>query len=154
MFEIVLYQPDIPPNTGNTMRLAANIGARLHLVKPLGFSLKDKLLRRAGLDYASLAEVVIHDDWPSCRAYFTGRRLFAVTTQGIERYDQVRYRDEDVLIFGSETRGLPAPVMAEIDPECRVRIPMRPGNRSLNLSNAVAAVSYEAWRQMEFTGSR
>jgi tRNA (cytidine/uridine-2'-O-)-methyltransferase len=153
MFEIVLYQPDIPPNTGNTMRLAANIGARLHLVKPLGFSLKDKLLRRAGLDYASLAEVVIHDDWPGCREYFTGRRLFAVTTHGIERYDQVRYQEADVFLFGSETRGLPAPVMGEIDPERRVRIPMRPGNRSLNLSNAVAAVSYEAWRQMGFTGS-
>lgn len=150
MFEIVLYEPEIPPNTGNIARLAANAGARLHLVRPLGFSLRDRQLARAGLDYADFSNVPVHADWNACAAHFEGRRLFAVTTRGERRYDLPRYAHDDVFVFGPETRGLPQPVLETFDAERRIRVPMRAGSRSLNLSNAVAIVLYEAWRQLEF----
>ena len=150
MFDIVLYEPEIPPNTGNIVRLAANAGARLHLVRPLGFSLRDRQLVRAGLDYADLASVAIHADWAACRAQFESRRLFAVTTRGAMRYDVVRYLRDDVFVFGPETRGLPQNVLETFASERRIRVPMRAGNRSLNLANTVAIVVYEAWRQNDF----
>src|SRR5262245_38083069 len=154
LLEVVLYEPEIPPNTGNIIRLCANTGCRLHLVKPLGFSLHDRQLRRAGLDYGELAEVVSHADWKACREYFVARRLFAVSTRGGLRYDQADYHEGDVLVFGPETRGLPQSVLDEFTPEQRLRIPMRTRGRSLNLSNAVTVVVYEAWRQLEFRGGR
>ena len=147
MFEIVLYEPEIPPNTGNALRLAANAGARLHLVRPLGFALSDKQLLRAGLDYADVQALTIHDDWSACVSHFQSSRVFAVTTRGTRRYDQPQYRAGDAFVFGPETRGLPQDVLDTFAPEHRLRIPMREGNRSLNLSNAVAIVVYEAWRQ-------
>ena len=147
MFDIVLYEPEIPPNTGNALRLACNTGARLHLVRPLGFTLKDRQLARAGLDYGDLASVTVHDDWRACVAFFGSRRMFAVTTRGTQRYDVAAYREHDVFVFGPETRGLPPAVLDRVPPDRHIRIPMRPGNRSLNLSNAVAVVLYEAWRQ-------
>jgi tRNA (cytidine/uridine-2'-O-)-methyltransferase len=150
MFHIVLFEPEIPPNTGNALRLASNTGARLHLVRPLGFTLRDKQLVRAGLDYADLSAVTIHDDWRACRAHFESCRLFAVTTRGSCRHDSQQYRAGDVFVFGPETRGLPADVLDTFPPEHRIRIPMRAGNRSLNLSNAIAVVVYEAWRQHGF----
>lgn len=150
MFDIVLHEPEIPPNTGNALRLASNTGARLHLVRPLGFTLRDRQLARAGLDYADFSSVAIHDDWRACAGRLAGRRLFAVTTRGRQRYDLARYEAGDVFVFGSETRGLPPHVLGDI-PEGRfIRVPMRAGNRSLNLSNAVAVVVYEAWRQLGF----
>ena len=150
MFDVVLYEPEIPTNTGNVIRLAANTGAGLHLVKPLGFSLRDKQLRRAGLDYGTLASVTLHADWRACREFFSGRRMFAVTTRGTRRYDTVSYRAQDVLIFGPETRGLPDEVIAHFGIDSRILVPMRSASRSLNLSNAVAVVLYEAWRQFDF----
>ena len=153
MFDIVLFEPEIPPNTGNALRLASNTGSRLHLVRPLGFNLRDRELVRAGLDYADVSSVTLHDDWNTCRAHFTARRLFVVTTRGCERYDNPRYAADDVFVFGPETRGLPSPVLEEFAVERRIRLPMRRGNRSLNLSNAVAIVVYEAWRQTGFSGS-
>jgi tRNA (cytidine/uridine-2'-O-)-methyltransferase len=150
MIEIVLYEPEIPPNTGNVIRLAANTGARLHLVKPLGFSLRDRQLRRAGLDYREMASVTVHDDWRACREHFLERRMFAVSTRGGRRYDSVSYQAGDVLLFGPETRGLPGEVITYVKPECRIFIPMQTPARSLNLSNAVAIVLYEAWRQLGF----
>lgn len=153
MFEIVLHEPEIPPNAGNVIRLAANTGARLHLVRPMGFTLRDRRLARAGLDYHDLAEVMIHIDWNTCRACLAGHRMFAVTTRAVRRHDEPEYRRGDVFVFGSETRGLPPAVLGEFAPQQRVRLPMRPGSRSLNLSNAVAVVLYEAWRQSDFGGS-
>ena len=153
MFDIVLYEPEIPPNTGNAIRLAANTGARLHLVQPMGFTLRDKQLQRAGLDYRALTEVVVHADWRACCDFFSGRRIFAVTTRGTQRYDAPSYRTADVFLFGSETRGLPSEVLAALPPRQLVRLPMRAANRSLNLSNAVAVVIYEAWRQLAFHGA-
>ena len=147
---MVLYEPEIPPNTGNALRLAANTGARLHLVRPLGFNLSDRTLARAGLDYDERAHLTVHDDWPACLAHFTSRRLFAVSTRGTQRYDRVQYKPDDVFVFGPETRGLPAPVLETFAAERRITLPMRPGNRSLNLSNAVAVLVYEAWRQNDF----
>lgn len=152
MLEIVLYEPEIPPNTGNVIRLCANTGCRLHLVLPLGFSLRDRQLVRAGLDHTQLAEIVQHEDWPACRSALAGRRLFAVTTRGTRRHDEPRYADGDIFVFGPETRGLPAETLAEFPPEQRIRMPMREASRSLNLSNAVAVVVYEAWRQLGFPG--
>ncbi|MBX3661413.1 MAG: tRNA (cytidine(34)-2'-O)-methyltransferase [Burkholderiales bacterium] len=152
MFDIVLYEPEIAPNTGNVMRLAANTGARLHLVRPLGFTLNDRTLARAGLDYRSLATLELHDDWPGCRARFSGRRMFAVTTRGSTRYDRISYVADDVLVFGPETRGLPANLLKSWPGERQVRLPMMGQSRSLNLSNAVAVVVYEAWRQNGFSG--
>jgi tRNA (cytidine/uridine-2'-O-)-methyltransferase len=150
MFDVVLYEPEIPPNTGNAVRLAANTGARLHLVRPLGFTLRDKQLARAGLDYGDFSEVTLHADWGACREHFARRRLFAVTTRGTTRYDSVAYERGDVFVFGPETRGLPQPVLDEVERERRIVVPMLPGNRSLNLSNTVAIVLYEAWRQNSF----
>jgi tRNA (cytidine/uridine-2'-O-)-methyltransferase len=150
MIDIVLYEPEIAPNTGNVMRLAANTGARLHLVRPLGYTLRDRTLARAGLDYRERMEMTVHDDWPACSGHFAGRRMLAITTRGTVRYDAMRYTDQDVLVFGPETRGLPAPVLDEFAIAHRLRLPMRTENRSLNLSNAVAIVAYEAWRQLGF----
>ena len=152
MFDIVLVHPEIPPNTGNVIRLAANTGARLHLVEPLGFSLADKQLKRAGLDYHDLASVSVHRDWAACRAALAGKRMFALTTKATTSYADMRYRADDAFIFGPEAAGLPEPILAEFSPGTRVKLPMREGNRSLNLSNAVAIVVYEAWRQMGFRG--
>ena len=153
MFDIVLHEPEIPPNSGNALRLASNTGARLHLIRPLGFTLRDRQLARAGLDYADFASVSIHDDWKACAASLHGRRFFAVTTRGAQRYDMPRYAADDVFVFGSETRGLPPHVLADIPEAQRIRLPMRPGNRSMNLSNVVAVVVYEAWRQAGFAGT-
>lgn len=150
MFDIVLYEPEIAPNTGNVLRLATNTGARLHLVRPLGFTLSNRTLARAGLDYAARAALTVHDDWAACRTLFAGRRLLAVTTRGRTRYDRVQYAVEDVLLFGPETRGLPDSVLDALPENFRLRLPMATGNRSLNLSNAVAIVVYEAWRQCGF----
>ena len=149
---IVLYQPEIPPNTGNIIRLCANVGARLHLVRPLGFELSEARLRRAGLDYAELTEVRVHEDWAACLAALGERRLFALSTRGSVRHDSPHYRPDDAFVFGPETRGLPDDILAGIDPERRLRLPMRPGNRSINLSNTVAVVAFEAWRQIDFAG--
>jgi len=152
MFHIVLFQPEIPPNTGNIIRLCANTGARLHLIRPLGFRLDDRELRRAGLDYHEYAEIQVHEDWNACQAAMAGRRIFAFSTRGAQIYDSVAYAPADVLVFGPETRGLPAEVLAGFAPGRCLRLPMRPGNRSLNLSNAVAVVVYEGWRQVGFPG--
>jgi tRNA (cytidine/uridine-2'-O-)-methyltransferase len=152
MLDIVLFQPEIPPNTGNVIRLCANAGARLNLVEPLGFSMDDRRLRRAGLDYHELATVVVHRDWEACRASLGERRIFAVSARGAVRYDEVAYAQDDALVFGAETAGLPAELLETFAPDRRLRLPMRPGNRSLNLSNAVAVAVYEAWRQRGFAG--
>jgi tRNA (cytidine/uridine-2'-O-)-methyltransferase len=153
MFDVVLVHPEIPPNTGNVIRLCANTGARLHLVKPLGFALEDRQLRRAGLDYHEYATVRVHEDWESCAAALDGARRFAFSRHAARRFDEVDYREGDVLVFGAETRGLPAPVVARFPEASRLRLPMRPGNRSLNLSNAVAVVVFEAWRQCGYAGA-
>lgn len=152
MFHIVLFQPEIPPNTGNIIRLSANSGCQLHLIEPLGFDLSEKQLRRAGLDYHQLTHLRV---WPSLQACFAEiqpARWFALSTRGTQRYDQPQYQPGDVFLFGPETRGLPAEVLAQCPAEQRVRLPMIPGNRSLNLSNAVAVLVYEAWRQQGFAG--
>jgi tRNA (cytidine/uridine-2'-O-)-methyltransferase len=152
MFDIVLYQPEIPPNTGNLIRLAANTGCRLHLVEPLGFDLSDKQVARAGLDYHDMASVHVHADWGAVQRALDGRRWFAMTTKGSARYADIAYRAGDVLLFGPESRGLPAELLANFDAEHRLRLPMLPGSRSMNLSNAVSAVVFEAWRQHAFAG--
>jgi tRNA (cytidine/uridine-2'-O-)-methyltransferase len=149
MIHVALYQPEIPPNTGNIIRLCANTGARLHLIHPLGFDLDDAKLRRAGLDYREWAEVRQHESLAALRAALPGR-LLAVSTRGQTPYHDIHYRDDDILLFGPETRGLPQAVLESVPAEQRLRIPMRPGNRSLNLSNAVAVLVYEAWRQRGF----
>jgi tRNA (cytidine/uridine-2'-O-)-methyltransferase len=153
MIDVVLYQPEIPPNTGNIIRLCANSGSTLHLVRPLGFRLDDRKLARAGLDYADMASVVVHPDWQHCIDHFSGRRLFAVTTRGSVPYAAHSFSPGDVLVFGPETRGLPADLLDGFPAQRRLRIPMLPGNRSLNLANAVAVVVYEAWRQRGFDGA-
>ena len=148
----MLFEPEIPPNTGNVIRLCANTGCRLHLVHPLGFSLRDKQLQRAGLDYHAYTELVQHANWAACRTALAGRRLFAVTTRGARRHDEPRYEQNDIFLFGPQTRGLPADVLAEFAPDQRIRVPMLAQRRSLNLANAVAVVVYEAWRQLGFPG--
>src|SRR4051812_1593203 len=153
MFDIVLCQPEIPPNAGNVIRLAANTGARLHLVEPLGFSLEDRQLRRAGLDYHDLAQVRTYASWQDCRAALGGARLFAFTTKARRRFTDVRYAAGDAFIFGAETAGLPPALLESFAEDARLRLPMRPGNRSVNLSNAVAVVVFEAWRQLGFSGA-
>lgn len=150
MFDVILYQPEIPPNTGNIIRLCANTGVRLHLVQPLGFSLDDKQLLRAGLDYHEFATLNVYDHWIECAARFKDHRLFAVSTRGTRRYDLIDYVKGDVFLFGPETRGLPSALLESFAEERRIRLPMRPESRSLNLSNAVAVVVYEAWRQVGF----
>lgn len=152
MIDVVLYEPEIPPNTGNVIRLCANSGARLHLVEPLGFRIDDKDLKRAGLDYHEYADMRVHKDWSACLAHLAGRRLFALTTRGTRRPSDVQWREGDVIVFGPETRGLPQPVLEGFAPDQRLRLPLRPGNRSLNLSNAVAVTVFEAWRQLGFEG--
>ena len=153
MIDIVLVHPEIPPNTGNVIRLAANTGARLHLVRPLGFSLDDKQLKRAGLDYHEYASVAVHDSWNALMETMRGRRMFAFATIGERLFTDVRYARGDVLVFGREADGLPAPILGEFAREMRLRLPMRPGNRSLNLSNAVAVAVFEAWRQLGYEGA-
>jgi tRNA (cytidine/uridine-2'-O-)-methyltransferase len=153
MFHIVLFQPEIPPNTGNIIRLAANSGATLHLVKPLGFELTRKAVRRAGLDYEELASVHLHASLTACLAALGAARLFSVETGGAHTYSQPRFESGDALLFGSETRGLPGEALERVPRERQLAIPMRSGNRSLNLSNAVAIVVYEAWRQAGFAGA-
>lgn len=152
VFDVLLYQPEIPPNTGNVIRLCANTGCELHLVKPLGFPLDDARMRRAGLDYHEFATLVVHESWAECVAALAGRRIFAATTRGATRPDQAAFQPDDVLLFGPETRGLPTDVLAGIPPERCLRLPMRPDNRSMNLSNAVAVTVFEAWRQHGFAG--
>jgi tRNA (cytidine/uridine-2'-O-)-methyltransferase len=150
MFQVVLFEPEIPQNAGSIIRLCANTGARLHLVRPLGFRLEHRGLRRAGLDYHELACVTVHRDWSACREALGGARLYAVTARGQVRHDQPAYRGEDALLFGPESRGLPVELLESLPAERRLRIPMRPESRSLNLANAVAVVVYEAWRQQNF----
>jgi tRNA (cytidine/uridine-2'-O-)-methyltransferase len=150
MIHIALYQPEIPPNTGNIIRLCANTGAALHLIHPLGFRMDDRDLKRAGLDYHEYATVRHHDSLDALLAELPGARLLAFSTKGQTRYDQVRYADQDILLFGPESRGLPAELLEALPESQRLRIPLMPGNRSLNLSNAVAVATYEAWRQNAF----
>ena len=152
MFDIVLYQPEIPPNTGNLIRMAANTGCRLHLVEPLGFDLSDKQVARAGLDYHDMACVRVHADWEAVQSVLPGRRRFALTTKGSRNYATVNFQAGDVLLFGPESRGLPPDILAQFDADHRLRLPMLPGSRSMNLSNAVSVVVFEAWRQNGFAG--
>ena len=157
MFDVILFQPEIPPNTGNVIRLCANTGARLHLIEPLGFTLEDRQLKRAGLDYHEYATLQVHADLTAALASITAAngeppRLFALSTRGTVRFDTPRYRRGDAFLFGPETRGLPEDVLAQVPSGQRIRLPMRPDNRSLNLSNAVAVVVFEAWRQPGFAG--
>lgn len=153
MLHVILHQPEIPPNTGNVIRLCANTGASLHLVRPLGFELDHAKLRRAGLDYHEFARVLVHDDLDACLAALAQPRVYAFTTRGRVRHTDARFADGDALLFGCETRGLPEAVVAGIPEDRRVRLPMMPGNRSINLSNAVAVAVYEAWRQLGFSGA-
>jgi tRNA (cytidine/uridine-2'-O-)-methyltransferase len=173
MFHIILYQPEIPPNTGNIIRLCANTGCQLHLVRPLGFTLEDKQLVRAGLDYHEFATVQVHDSLAAClnnlphpnpppegegatvslHELVTTRRIFALTTKGSQPFHEIRYREGDAFLFGPESRGLPANVLEKFDAARRIRLPMLPHSRSLNLSNAVAVTVFEAWRQCGFLGS-
>lgn len=150
MFHVVLFQPEIPPNTGNVIRLCANTGSCLHLIKPLGFELDDKRLRRAGLDYHEFATVQVHDTLEQFMEAVAPARMFALSTRGRRAYTEPDYREGDAFLFGPETRGLPDSLLGELGPEHVLRIPMRPGNRSLNLSNAAAVLVYEAWRQNGF----
>jgi len=154
MFNVILYQPEIPPNTGNVIRLCANTGTQLHLIRPLGFDLDDKQLRRAGLDYHEYADVRVHDDLAACLQTLPGARLFALTTKGARAYHEVHYQAGDALLFGPESRGLPRDILESLPVEQRLRLPMLPHNRSLNLSNTVAVAVYEAWRQCGFLGGR
>lgn len=150
MFAVVLYQPEIPPNTGNIIRMCANTGTELHLVEPLGFDLSDKHLRRAGLDYHEYARVVRHPDWVACVAALAPRRMFAMTTKGSSNLFKVDLLPDDVFVFGQETAGLPPELRDSFPAERRLRLPMQPGQRSLNLSNAAAVTIFEAWRQIGF----
>ncbi|UJB18695.1 MULTISPECIES: tRNA (cytidine(34)-2'-O)-methyltransferase [Lysobacter] len=157
MFNVILYQPEIPPNTGNVIRLCANTGASLHLIAPLGFTLEDKQLKRAGLDYHEYASLRVHDSLDAALAAIgeaqgAAPRLFALSTRSRTRFDTPHYAAGDAFVFGPETRGLPQEVLESIPPEQRLRLPMRPDNRSLNLSNTVAVVVFEAWRQFGFVG--
>lgn len=152
MLHVVLYQPEIPPNTGNIIRLCANTGAKLHLIRPLGFNLDDKQLRRAGLDYHEWAEV---RDYPNLETFITTHnsvRILAFSTHAETCYTQAAFQINDALLFGPETRGLPQEVLNQLPKQQKLRLPMRPNNRSLNLSNAVAVAVFEAWRQLEFIG--
>jgi len=152
MLHVVLFQPEIPPNTGNVIRLCANSGARLHLIRPLGFDLDHAKLRRAGLDYREFAQVAVHDTLDAFVADVRPERLFALSTRGGTLYTSAQFGDGDAVVFGPETRGLPQALLDSLPAEQRLRLPMRPDNRSLNLSNAVAVVVYEAWRQVGFAG--
>ena len=153
MFEIILFAPQIPPNTGNIIRLTANSGNRLHLVKPIGFALDEKSCRRAGLDYHALSDVQIHEDLTTCLGWLDQPRLFALTTKGQSSVFDTKFQPGDALLFGSETSGLPPSVHSQISDKNKLRLPMVAGNRSLNLANAVSIVIYEAWRQLNFVNS-
>jgi tRNA (cytidine/uridine-2'-O-)-methyltransferase len=150
VFNLALYEPEIPPNTGNIIRLCANTGSKLHLIEPLGFTLDDKRMRRAGLDYSEWAQLTVHADWDAFRSSLQGGRIFAATTRATQPYTAVSYQPGDTLLFGPETRGLPTAILDQLGSEQWVRIPMVEGSRSLNLSNSAAVVLYEAWRQQEF----
>jgi tRNA (cytidine/uridine-2'-O-)-methyltransferase len=154
MLHLILYEPEIPPNTGNVIRLCANVGAALHLIHPLGFSMDERQLRRAGLDYHELATVVEHPNLAHCLEGLDPARVFALTTRARRSLYDARFADGDALMLGPETRGLPAAVLESLSESARLRIPLRPGNRSLNLSNAAAVALYEAWRQLGFEGGR
>jgi tRNA (cytidine/uridine-2'-O-)-methyltransferase len=153
VLQVILFEPEIPPNAGNVIRLCANTGSTLHLVRPLGFALDDARVRRAGLDYREMASVHQHESLEACLAGLGGARVFAVETKHGARHDEIRYADGDAFLFGRETTGLPGAVLDRWPEERRIRLPMVPGNRSLNLSNAVAVVIFEAWRQLDFAGS-
>ncbi|MGO4702892.1 tRNA (uridine(34)/cytosine(34)/5-carboxymethylaminomethyluridine(34)-2'-O)-methyltransferase TrmL [Dyella sp. 2RAB6] len=153
MLHVILFHPEIPPNTGNVIRLCANTGASLHLIRPLGFELDDARLRRAGLDYHEYANLAVHDDLDSCLAALAHPRVFAFSTRGRVAHVDARYAPGDALLFGCETAGLPGAVLDAIPEDCRLRLPMRPHSRSLNLSNTVAVAVYEAWRQLGFDGA-
>ncbi len=154
MFNVILFQPEIPPNTGNVIRLCANTGAHLHLIRPLGFELDDKHLRRAGLDYHEYASVRVYDSLVECLDSLPGSRVFAFTTKASHPFHEVQYQAGDAFLFGPEGRGLPQEVLAAFVPERRLRLPMLPDNRSLNLSNTVAVAVFEAWRQCGFAGAK
>lgn len=153
VIHIALYEPEIPPNTGNIIRLCANTGFQLHLIEPLGFQVDDRRLRRAGLDYGEFAALKVHHDFDAFLREVCPARLFALTTKAVMPYHQVSFAAGDCLLFGPETRGLPEAVRESLPPDQRLRVPMRPGSRSLNLSNTVALVAYEAWRQLGFDGA-
>jgi tRNA (cytidine/uridine-2'-O-)-methyltransferase len=153
MFHVILFEPEIPPNTGNIIRLCANTGCSLHLIEPLGFELDEPRLRRAGLDYAEMAAVHTHASLPACLASLPGVRLFAIETSQTHSYTSAHFEPGDALLFGPETRGLPADILESLPAEQKLGIPMRAGNRSLNLANSVALVVYEAWRQQQFAGA-
>ena len=153
MLDLVLYQPEIPPNTGNIIRLCANSGTRLHLVEPLGFKLEDKQLLRAGLDYHEFAQLAVHASWAACKEHLGQRRRYALTTKATRWHSDARFEEGDVFVLGPETRGLPAEVLSEFSDAHRLRLPMQAQSRSLNLSNAAAVIVYEAWRQLGFNGA-
>lgn len=153
MFHVVLYEPEIPPNTGNIIRLCANTGASLHLIGPLGFDLDEPRLRRAGLDYREYAEVAQHSSLAACLSAIGNPRVFVFSSRAQTMLDRVRFRPGDALVFGPETRGLPRAIVDSVPGDYRIRLPMRAGNRSLNLSNAVAVAVYEAWRQQDYAGA-
>lgn len=150
MLHIALFEPEIPPNTGNIIRLCANAGAQLHLIEPLGFVLDDKRLRRAGLDYHEFATIKIHSNFQAFQSWAGQKRIFACTTKAKHHHYQSQYQNEDILLFGPESRGLPADILDSISADQKIRIPMHANSRSLNLSNATAIILYEAWRQLEF----
>jgi tRNA (cytidine/uridine-2'-O-)-methyltransferase len=154
MFSLILYEPEIPPNTGNIIRLCANTGTKLHLVKPLGFEMDERRLKRAGLDYREFAEVAVHDSLEECLNVVCPRKLYAFSTRGTSNYSVPEFAEGDVFLFGPETRGLPVELLESLPEEQRLRIPMQQDIRSLNLSNAAAVVVYEAWRQQGFAGGR
>ncbi len=153
LVHVILFEPEIPPNTGNIIRLCANTGAQLHLVRPLGFDIDDKQLRRAGLDYHEFSEMKVHDNLNDCLQTLPASRLFALTTKASNHFHKAQFQTGDALLFGPESRGLPADILASLKPEQRLRLPMMPDNRSLNLSNSVAVAVYEVWRQLGFTGA-
>ena len=153
MFNIVLFQPEIPANTGNLIRLAANTGCRLHLIAPLGFSLDEKSVRRSGLDYHELADLTVHESWQAAREALSDENWYAFTTKATSLYSETNFQPGDVLLFGPETRGLPPDVLAEFEDANKLKLPMRPGNRSMNLANTVSATVFEAWRQNGFSGA-
>ncbi len=152
MFNVILYEPEIPPNTGNIIRLCANTGAHLHLVEPLGFELDEPRLKRAGLDYREFAEVAVHADLDTCLSALSNPRVFALSTRGVTNYASASFSPGDALLFGPETRGLPQDILDSLPRQNRLRLPMQAGSRSLNLSNAAAVIVYEAWRQQGHTG--
>lgn len=153
LLNLVLYQPEIPPNTGNIIRLCANTGVRLQLIRPLGFALDDKRLRRAGLDYGEWKDIKVHDSWEAFLATEQPQNLYGITTKGARHFQNTHFMPGDYVVFGPETRGLPDAILQSLSAEQRIRIPMLPDSRSMNLSNAAAVITYEAWRQQGFVGA-